>query len=75
MKRVGYEQVLVVAAVAFAVIMNWRSGAVVSAVIFGLLGLALLWWTWPTRRGSHVSHTDAQAAADDDDLIVYWRPG
>ncbi|MEM7341742.1 MAG: hypothetical protein AAF467_24055 [Actinomycetota bacterium] len=75
MKRPGYEQVLMVAAIAFAVIMNWRSGSVVGAVVFGVLGLVLAWWTWPSRRGEHVSHAEAHAAAADSDLIAYWRPG
>lgn len=43
----------------------------ISVAIFA--GLAL--WSWPGRVGRHVSHADAQAAAGDDDVIVYWRPG
>ncbi len=40
-------------------------------VVFG----AAAWWSWPGRRGRHVPHAEALAAAGDDDVIVYWRPG
>ncbi len=33
------------------------------------------WWSWPGRRGRHRPHAEALAAAGDDDIIVYWRPG
>lgn len=39
-----------------------------------LLGL-LIWWTRPGRGGPHMSQAAAQAAAGDDDVILYWRPG
>lgn len=58
-----------------AVVVNYLSGQVVFAAILAVLFLVIGWWSWPGRRGAHVSHSDAQAAAGEDDLIVYWRPG
>jgi len=44
--------------------------------VLWLLALAVLsWWVWPGRQGTHISHAEAQDQADDDDVIVYWRPG
>ncbi|MEL7208418.1 MAG: hypothetical protein AAGK32_09345 [Actinomycetota bacterium] len=43
--------------------------------VFLAIFAAIGWWSWPGRRGRHVSHADAQAAAEADDVIVYWRPG
>ncbi|MGH1488872.1 MAG: hypothetical protein ACRBK7_05665 [Acidimicrobiales bacterium] len=42
---------------------------------FLALFAALAWWSWPGRVGRHAPHAEAQAAAADDDVIVYWRPG
>jgi len=41
--------------------------------LMALAGLG--WWVWPGRKGSHISHSEAQRQAGDDDVIVYWRPG
>ena len=64
-----------IAAGLFAIVSNWLSGnqvfAVILLVFFALIG----WWSWPSRQGNHVDHAAAQAAAGDDDLIIYWRPG
>lgn len=40
-----------------------------------VLFAAMAWWSWPGRVGRHTPHAEAQAAASDDDIIVYWRPG
>lgn len=40
-----------------------------------MAGVLLTWWTRPSGGGHHVDHAVAQAAAGDEDLIVYWRPG
>lgn len=40
-------------------------------VILAVVG----WWSWPGRKGPHISHREAQDQADADDVIVYWRPG
>lgn len=58
-----------------AVVVNYLSGRVVFATILAVLFLVIGWWSWPGRRGAHIPHAEAQAAAGDDDLIVYWRPG
>lgn len=53
--------------------------AVIDGDPFSFLFLALFavigWWSWPGRRGRHTPHAEAQAAAGDDDVVVYWRPG
>lgn len=43
------------------------------AVLVALLAAA--WWTSPLHQGRHLDHTRARAQADDDDLIIYWKPG
>lgn len=58
-----------------AVVVNYAQGNVGFATILLLLFATIGWWSWPGRQGAHVSHTAAQEAADDDDVIVYWRPG
>ncbi len=58
-----------------AVVVNYLNGRVVFASVLAAIFLVVGWWSWPGRRGAHVSHAAAQAAAGDDDLIVYWRPG
>jgi hypothetical protein len=61
------------------VVINYLQGdALFATILLVLLGVALgllLWWTQPGRGGSHLSHADAQAAAGDRDVIVYWRTG
>ncbi len=37
--------------------------------------LAAAWWVSPLHQGRHIDHTQAHARADDDDLIIYWKPG
>lgn len=64
-----------VAAGLFAIVTNWRSGSQVFAVILALFFALIGWWSWPGRRGNHVDHAEAQASAESDDLIIYWRPG
>ncbi len=49
--------------------------AIVLLVLLGLMLWLLLWWTRPGRGGQHISRAAALAAADDGDVIVYWRPG
>ncbi len=60
-------------------VINYVQGDVVFATIMLLLAALLLglltWWTRPSRGGPHLSHATAQAAADDEDVILYWRPG
>ncbi|MEM8923493.1 MAG: hypothetical protein AAGD35_08300 [Actinomycetota bacterium] len=48
---------------------NWFSWTFLAV----FLGVAV--WAWPGRRGAHTAHAEAMAAAGDDDVIVYWRPG
>lgn len=67
--------VIAVVAVGAVAVTTALDGSPVQAVPV-LAGLAVLgWWSWPGRRGSHMSHAEAQARAGDDDVIVYWRPG
>lgn len=47
------------------------TSTVISLLVLGVAG----WWMWPGRTGPHVSHADAQRAAGDQGVIVYWRPG
>ncbi len=49
---------------------SWITGGVFLIVLSGLT-----WWSWPGRRGPHISHQEAQANASGRDVIVYWRPG
>ena len=65
-----------VAAGVFMVVIN-RSGGGGWTSTFVVLALLLVvaWWSFPARRGPHQSHAEAQATAEDDDVIVYWRPG
>lgn len=35
----------------------------------------LLWFTRPRHVGADMSHAAAQAAAGDEDVILYWQPG
>ena len=75
-RNIGYSAV---AAGLIVVVINAIQGDVVPATIFlalaALLFALVAWWTAPSRGGPHTSHTAAQAAAGDDDVIVYWRPG
>jgi len=64
-----------VTAAVVAVVVNYAQGNVVFATVLLALVGGLAWWSWPGRKGSHLSHADAQANASDDDIIVYWRPG
>ena len=61
------------------VVVNFIQGDVVPATILllvlGVMLAVLLWWTRPNRGGLHISHASARAATNDDDVIVYWRPG
>lgn len=60
----------------FFVFNTARAGAVTAVdVVFLVLLAGFVWWSWPGRRGSHIDHAAAQAAAGDHDVIVYWRPG
>lgn len=58
--------VLLAMAIASNNVFGWGS-----LVVFSVLA----WWSWPSRAGRHAPHAEAQAAASDDDIIVYWRPG
>jgi len=64
---------------AIVAIINIMQGDVVFATILlgvvAVLFYALIWWTHPSRSGPHISHAAAQAAAEDHDVIIYWRPG
>ncbi len=75
------RRTVVIAALVGAVVLvvGLVTGAVASAATFLLiqgffLGL-LLWMTRPGDEGRQLSHAAAQAAAGDDDVIVYWMPG
>lgn len=72
--RWGTALVLVVAGLIIAVT-SWLDGSYVSGAVILTLFAVFGWWSWPARRGPHVTHREAQDAAADDDLIVYWRPG
>lgn len=58
---------------------NYVQGDVVLASLLlflvGSLFSSLFWWTRGKCGGPHVSHAAALAAASDDDVIIYWRPG
>ncbi len=60
-------------------IIGYLSGAFVPAAIFvaiqGVVLGVLLWWTRPGDGVSSLSHAEAQAAASERDVIVYWMPG
>jgi ABC-type microcin C transport system permease subunit YejB len=64
-----------VAAGVVAVVVNFAQGNTGFAVVLLVLFAGIAWWSWPGRQGSHVAHAAAQAEADDDDVVVYWRPG
>lgn len=61
------------------VVIQYVQGDILSGsiVLAGLVVASALlsWWTQPNRGGLHTNHAAAQAAAGDDDVIVYWRPG
>lgn len=44
-------------------------------VVVPAVMLVTAWWVSPLRQGRHLDHTQAHARADDDDLIIYWKPG
>ncbi len=82
MRDMDYRQWIGMSAVLaglIAVVINLVQGdtafAAVLAVMVAVLGGVLFWWTRPVRGGPHISHAAAQAAAGDDDVIIYWRPG
>ena len=61
-----------------AVIQFVQGEALIGSIVLGgvIVAAALLvWWTRPSGGGLHVSHAEAQAAASNGDVIVYWRPG
>jgi hypothetical protein len=49
--------------------------AIILLVLLGVLLGVLLRWTRPGHGGAHISHAAAQAAAENGDVILYWRPG
>lgn len=65
-------------------LMGW---AVVSMVLggrpwlgagYGVLALALLWWTSPWRGRGGTTHREVLQMSDADprkDVVIYWRPG
>jgi len=56
--------------------LNFADGDISTGdLVFTGVFVVLAWWAWPGRRGPHISHAEAQAGADDDDVIIYWRPG
>lgn len=59
----------------FIAITSWLDGSVATGIVLTALFAVFGWWSWPGRRGPHVSHREAQEAAATDDVIVYWRPG
>ncbi|MGF1597410.1 MAG: glutaredoxin family protein [Acidimicrobiales bacterium] len=75
-RNIGFSAVV---AGLIVVVINYLQGDVVFATILLVLLLFLLswllWWTRSNRGGPHISHAAAQAAAGDNDVIVYWRPG
>ena len=82
MRDMDYRQWFGVSGVlagSIVVVINFIQGDTVFAMILLVLLLVLLgllvWWTRPSHGGPHTSHADAQAAAGDGDVIVYWRPG
>lgn len=65
---------VLVGAGTFIVITSWLD-SVVTGIVLTALFAVFGWWSWPGRRGPHVSHRDAQESAAANDVIVYWRPG
>ncbi|MEM9133469.1 MAG: hypothetical protein AAF962_13580 [Actinomycetota bacterium] len=57
------------------VVLAVRSGGDVFSLGALALYSVIVWWSWPGRRGKHTPHAEALAAAGDDDVIIYWRPG
>lgn len=56
-----------------------RDGAVAWAVGYGVLALAIAWWTSPLRgRRGGTTQQEVAAMSDDDPrkgVVIYWRPG
>jgi glutaredoxin len=54
-------------------------GRLGSAVGYGVVALAVAWWTCPWRRGrGGTTHEEVLSMADTDprrNVVVYWRPG
>lgn len=82
MRGMDYRRWIGVSAVMaglIVVVINVVQGDVVFAILLLVLLVVvlvvLLRWTRVGHGGAHVSHVAAQAAADDGDVIVYWRPG
>ncbi len=57
------------------IVLAIRSGGDTFSLVALGVYLVIAWWSWPGRRGRHIPHAEAQAAASSDDVIVYWRPG
>lgn len=52
-----------------------RAGLVAAVVVLAVAVFAA-WWVSPLRNPGGVHHTEAaHAAASDDAVVVYWRPG
>lgn len=46
------------------------------AVAYGVVGLALVWWTAPWRGGRTTTHQEVLAMPESErGVVVYWRPG
>lgn len=59
----------------FGYIQGNMAFALTFVAIQALAASVLLWFSRPRHGGAHLSHTAAQAAAGDDDIILYWQPG
>ena len=46
------------------------------ATVYGVVGLALVWWTAPRRGGRTTTHQEVLAMPESErPVVVYWRPG
>lgn len=68
----------VLAGLIVAIINIVQGDTVFATILLAVVAVSfvvLIWSTQPSRDGPHMSHAAAQPAAEDRDVIIYWRPG
>lgn len=67
-----------VALLALVVVDAARDGRPAFAVGYGVVALAVAWWTSPRRGRGGPTHEEVLTMTDTDarpDVVIYWRPG
>jgi mycoredoxin len=76
LNRMRWLWLLMLAGTAFLVVDTVSEGSVATAVVYGVVGLALTWWLSPWQGGRTVGHAEATALpASERPVVIYWRPG